>query len=194
MFRVDQRQVEDRPLENEATLVERAKDGDARAYEELMAGHEAIAFRTAYLITRDAGEAEDAVQEAFFRAYKALHRFRKAAPFRPWILRIVANEAKNRRTATARRNALALRQESRRPPGDAVPSPEAAVLEADSRHRIIRAIDDLPEHHRLVVAYRYILDLSEQETAAALDCPVGTVKSRLARARDELRRALEELV
>jgi RNA polymerase sigma factor (sigma-70 family) len=184
--------VEDRPLQNEATLVERAKRGDGRAYEELMMTHEAVAFRTAYLITRDAGEAEDAVQEAFFRAYKALHRFREAAPFRPWILRIVANEAKNRRKATARRSALALR-DSRRPSGDAVPSPEAAVLDADFRTRVLRAIDALPDHHRLVVAYRYILDLSEEETAAALDCPLGTVKSRLSRARDELRDALEGL-
>ena len=83
-------------------LVLKARQGDVDAYAELVRRYSGIAFRTAYLITRDAAEAEDAAQEAFVKAYYALDRFRIEAPLRPWLLRIVANEARNRRTRTSR--------------------------------------------------------------------------------------------
>ena len=87
--------MEGRPLED-AELVDLARDGDVPAYEELVTRYQGIAHRVAWLVTRQAGEAEDAVQEAFVKAYYALPRFRRGAPFRPWLLRIVANEAHNR--------------------------------------------------------------------------------------------------
>src|SRR3712207_2928860 len=90
-------------------LAKLAKAGDTAAYERLVRNHEAAAFRTAYLITGDASEAEDAAQEAFVKAYRALGRFQSGAPFRPWLLAVVANEAKNRRKAALRRADLALR-------------------------------------------------------------------------------------
>ncbi len=96
------------PLE-ESELVERARGGDAAAYETLVRRYEALAFRVAFVILSDAGEAEDAAQEAFLKAWQALPRFRGGAPVRPWLLRIVANEARNRRTAAGRRGRLALR-------------------------------------------------------------------------------------
>ena len=80
-------------------LIERACHGDIGAYEELVRQHQDLAYRTAYLITGGAAEAEDAAQEAFVKAYYALGRFRAGAPFRPWLLRIVVNEARNRRKA-----------------------------------------------------------------------------------------------
>jgi len=79
--------VEGRPLE-ETELVERARVGDAHAYEELVRMHQQVAMRTAWLVTRNAAEAEDAVQEAFVKAYRALRRFREGAAFRPWLLAI----------------------------------------------------------------------------------------------------------
>ena len=93
----------------DAKLAERAREGDTAAYERLVRMHQAVAFRAAYLVTGDASEAEDAAQEAFVKAYRALGRFRPDAPFRPWLLAIVSNEARNRRRASGRRANLALR-------------------------------------------------------------------------------------
>jgi RNA polymerase sigma-70 factor (ECF subfamily) len=141
-----------------------------------------------------AGDAEDAVQEAFVKAYGALGRFRDDAPFRPWMLRIVANEASNRRRAAGRRARLALRlaEEPDRLSGDAAPSPEEAVLEADDRAALMRAVNELREEDRLVLGYRFFLGLSEAETAGVLDCALGTVKSRQSRALRRLRSLLPE--
>ncbi len=138
-----------------------------------------------------AAEAEDAVQEAFVKAYYALPRFRGDAPFRPWLLTIVANEARNRRKSAARRARLALRAGQDRPSGDAAPSPEVAALEEEERAILVEAVNRLREQDRMVIGYRYFLGLSERETASALGVPAGTVKSRLARALRRLRAALE---
>jgi RNA polymerase sigma factor (sigma-70 family) len=150
-------------------------------------GHQAVAFRTAYLITGDASEAEDAAQEAFVKAYRALGRFRPGAPFRPWLLTVVANEARNRRKAAGRRTSLALRAAGENPSRDASPSPEASVLAAERRAELLGALGGLRDEDRLVIGCRYFLGLSEAETAAALDCAQGTVKSRLSRAIGRLR-------
>ena len=95
------------PTEEE--LVERARRGDGAAFGALVRDEEEIAFRTAYLITRNAADAEDAAQAALVKAFYALPRFRRGAPLRPWLLAIVANEARNRRRGGGRREALALR-------------------------------------------------------------------------------------
>ena len=178
---------------NEDELVERARAGDTRAYEELVRHHEEVAFRTAYVITRSADDAEEAAQDGFVKAHRALGRFREGSPFRPWLLAIVANESRNRVTAAARRERLALRAAEERRPGGAVPSPEAALLDSEQRHELLAAIERLPEPAREAIACRYLLELSEDETAAALDCPRGTVKSRVSRALDRLRLELGEV-
>ena len=157
-----------------------------------MRDHEAAAFRTAYLITGDASEAEDAAQEAFVKAYRALGRFQAGAPFRPWLLAVVANEAKNRRKAALRRADLALRAGMEGAGGNAPPSPEATVLAAERRADLLHALGGLHEEDRLVIAFRYFLGLSEAETAATLGCAPGTVKSRLSRAIRGLRKRMEE--
>ena len=101
--------MEDRPPAPEAELVARARRGDRSAYDGLVADNQVLAFRTAYLVLGDAGEAEDAAQEAFVKAYGALHRFREGSPFRPWLLKIVGNAARNRRRSGGRRRNLELR-------------------------------------------------------------------------------------
>jgi RNA polymerase sigma factor (sigma-70 family) len=181
--------VEGRPLDDRE-LVARARDGDADAFGALVARHQQAAFRVAWLIARDPGEAEDAVQEAFVKAWRAMPRFRAEAPFRPWILRIASNEARNRARSTRRRDALALREAAAVGTGDAAPSPEAAALSRDEAETLTHALDRLPERDRIVIAYRWLLDLSEAETAEILGVRLGTVKSRLSRA---LRRLREEL-
>jgi RNA polymerase sigma-70 factor (ECF subfamily) len=180
-----------RPLE-ESELVERARQGDAAAYEELVRQHQQIAFRMALVITRSAADAEEAAQDGFLKAYRALGRFRPGAPFRPWLLEIVGNEARNRRRSAGRRERLVLRVAAESPAGDAAPSPEGALLVAEERRTLLAAVEDLREEDRLVIGCRYLLELNEEETAQALGWPRGTVKSRLSRALGRLRERLEE--
>jgi RNA polymerase sigma factor (sigma-70 family) len=182
--------VGDRPL-SEAELIARVKRGEARAYERIVEQHQTIAFRVAWLITGSAADAEEAAQDAFLKAYRALGRFRDGAPFRPWLLRIVANEARNRRAAAGRRERLALRVAEERRRDDAVPSPEAALLDSERRAKLLAALSRLSERDRLPIACRYFLELSEAEMAAALRCRRGTVKSRLSRALARLRVEME---
>jgi len=180
---------EGRPTE-ESELIERAQRGDALAYEDLVRRHQDAALRTAGLVLAGGADAEDAVQEAFVKAYAALGRFRAGSPFRPWILRIVANEARNRRRSAGRRAGLALRFAEDRPTVDAAPSPEAAVLAREQRSTLLAAMSGLGEDDRLVLGYRYFLDLGEAEMAEALGIARGTVKSRLSRAIGRLRTRL----
>jgi len=149
--------------------------------------HQATAFRTAYLLAGSTADAEEAAHDAFLKAFHALRRFRRGTPFRPWLLAIVANEARNRRRSAGRRHALALRAAREIRPGDAAPSPEAAVLSRERQDLVLAAVNRLSEEHRLVVACRYFLDLSEAETASVLGIRTGTVKSRLSRALEHLR-------
>jgi RNA polymerase sigma factor (sigma-70 family) len=179
-----------RPLE-EHELVERARAGDPGAYAALVRGHQEIAFRTAYLITGNAADAEDAAQEGFVKAYRALGRFRAGEPLRPWLLTIVANEARNRRRSAGRRAALALRAAGEEhPSGEAAPSPEAALLAGERWAALLAALSRLRDDDRLVIGCRYLLDLSEAETAATLGIKPGTVKSRLSRSLERLRAEL----
>jgi RNA polymerase sigma-70 factor (ECF subfamily) len=182
--------VEGRPLED-VELARRARDGDVHAYGELVERYREVAFRTAWLITRSSADAEDAAQDAFVKAYYALARFRAGEAFRPWILRIVSNEAKNRRRSAGRRERLVQRIADDRGPGGAAPSPEAAALEREDAQALTRALERLREPDRLVIAYRYLFELSEAEIADVLGVRPGTVKSRLSRALGRLRTELE---
>ena len=184
--------MEGRPPE-ETDLVERARRGDEDAYGLLVSRYQGIAFRTAYVAAGGIDEAEDAAQEAFVKAWRALPRFRAGAPFRPWLLQIVANEARNRRRAAGRRSALALRAAAEDPSGEAAPSPEGAVLSGEERQALLDVVNGLGEDDRLVIACRYFLELSEEETAAALGVRRGTVKSRTSRALERLRSIMTEV-
>ena len=172
----------------EEMLVERACRGDPAAFEELVLAYQSLAFRTAFVIAGDATDAEEAAQDGFVKAHLALRRFRRGQPFRPWLLAIVANEARNRRRSRGRRAALALRAAAE--PGGAGNDPEEAALAAERRERILTAVERLRDDDRDVLACRYLLELSEDETAAALGIARGTVKSRTHRA---LSRLEEEL-
>ena len=165
-------------------LIERARAGDAAAYGDLVRRYERLAFRTAYAVCGDATDAEDAAQEAFVKAYTSLARFRRGAPWRPWLLRIVANEARNRRRAAGRREHLALRA------ARAEPSLAAGAPEIPDRE-LLDALARLDPAHREVVVLRHLLDLPEAECAEVLGCRKGTVKSRLSRALAKLRVELE---
>jgi len=172
----------------EETLVERARRGDPGAFEALVVSYQSLAFRTAFVITGDASDAEEAAQDAFVKAHRALGRFRSGRPFRPWLLTIVANEARNRRRTRGRRTALALRAADPGAPGE---DPETAALASERRERLLTAVERLRDDDREVLACRYFLELSEDETAAALGIARGTVKSRTHRALERLQEELQ---
>jgi len=155
--------------------------------------YQGIAFRTACLVAGNAADAEEAAQDAFVKAYRALGRFRTGAPFRPWLLKIVANEARNRRRSAGRRAGLTLRVAGTAASGDAAPSPEAAVLTDERREELLDAIGRLDDRDRDILVHRFLLELDEQETAEALGIRRGTVKSRTSRALERLRAEVPEV-
>lgn len=158
----------------------------------LVRGHQAVAFRTAFMITGDAAEAEDAAQEAFVKVYRTLERFRSGAPFRPWLLTVVANEARNRRRAAGRRVGLTLRAAEHESQTTAPTSPETVVVADERRAELLGAVEGLREEDREVISLRYFLELTEAEAASIMGCARGTVKSRLSRAVGRLREKMME--
>ena len=170
----------------ESELVERARRGHADAYAELVRLHRDAAFRTAYLITGSAADAEESAQDGFVKAYRALGSFRAGAPFRPWLLRIVANDARNRRRARGRREAVALRLVSE------AEHAGADAPRADERADLLRALSSLRREEQLAIVAKYLIGLTDEECATALDTPLGTVKSWVSRGLAHMRRELEE--
>jgi len=169
--------------------IARSLEGDLSAYEALVARYSALAHRTAVMLgARD--EAEDVVQEAFVKAFRHLSSFRRDSAFRPWLLRIVANETHNATRSRRRRSELSVRlgatAEVRAP--DDPEGPEGAAVATDRRARLLEAVRTLPDRERRAVVCRYFLQLSEAETAQVLGWPVGTVKSRTHRGLARLRK------
>jgi RNA polymerase sigma factor (sigma-70 family) len=153
----------------DAEAVALARAGEQDAYALLVARHGALAHRTAYLL--GAGDdAQDVVQEAFVKAYRALGSFRDGAPFRPWLLRIVANETRNLQRGSRRRRSLELRLAE---PDVEPDEPERAALAADARARLLAVVGAMSDRDRQVLTCRYFLDLSEEETAQVLAWPRG---------------------
>jgi RNA polymerase sigma factor (sigma-70 family) len=152
--------------------------------------YQEIAFRVAFVVTGSASDAEEVAQDAFVKAYLALGRFRAGAPFRPWLLQIVANEARNRRISTMRRSTVTL-DANRLESTAADESPEDIVTSAERAELLVSCLNSLSEDDRRVLTYRYLLDLSEAEMAAVLGVARGTVKSRLSRALSRARDRLD---
>jgi RNA polymerase sigma-70 factor, ECF subfamily len=178
--------VEGRPLDD-SNLVDRAQRGDVNAYEQLVERYANVALRTAWVIAGSQADAEDAAQEAFFKAYRALGRFRPGGEFRPWLLQIVANEARNLRRRAGRQERMRIRVGDDLRTRDAAPSPEPQAEAAEERERLLRAVNQLRDDDRQVIACRYFLELTTEETARVIGSPPGTVKSRLSRALDRLK-------
>jgi RNA polymerase sigma-70 factor, ECF subfamily len=176
-------------------LVERSVAGDMRALEALMRRHNRTLYRTARAILRDDADAEEAVQDAYLRAYAALGSFRGESKLSTWLVRITVNEALMRRRKNARTAAVvpidggALSEQ-----GEHVMSEEAGPEEhaqrGETRRLLERRIDALPDGYRAVFVLRALEEFSVEETAAALDIPEATVRTRYFRARGLLRESL----
>jgi len=174
-------------------VVAAAQAGDERAFEAVVHHYRRAVFAIAWRMTYDAGRAEDMTQEVFLRLWRKFGSFRPSKPLRPWLMRLATNTcinlAKKRRLPT-----VSIHSEDggdfREPPADGPLAPETAerreLLEA-----LEGAIAELPEDYRLVVTLRHVEGLSYQEIAQALECPLGTVKVRLFRARERLRALME---
>jgi RNA polymerase sigma factor (sigma-70 family) len=173
----------------DAAAVSRARGGDRGAYEVLVARYTVPAHRAAVLL--GAGDdADDVVQEALVKAYRQLSRYRGESGFRPWLLAIVANETRNLHRSRKRRDGLVLRAAVRSEPEPDSPDPAETVLAGDRRRQLVEQLKRLADRDREVLVCRFLLDLSEAETAEALSVPKGTVKSRTARALAKLREHL----
>ncbi|GGS68916.1 hypothetical protein GCM10010222_07130 [Streptomyces tanashiensis] len=175
-------------VDDEAAVIARVRAGEPEAYAALVRAHTAVALRAAVACGAGA-EAEDVVQQAFFKAYRSLGRFKEGGAFRPWLLRIVVNETRNTVRSAGRQRAVAGREADLLGGEPRIPEsadPAVAAEERERSRRLWEALDGLAEDHRQVVIHRYLLELDETETALALGWPRGTVKSRLSRALKKL--------
>lgn len=174
---------------SEPDLINRARQKDGEAWETLVRQHQAAAFRLAFLVLGDANDAEDVAQEAFIQAFQALERFDTDRPFRPWLLSITANLARNRRRSLGRYLA-ALRRLVQ-----ASPEPVAQAETRNARRWeaqvLWQAVRRLKPADQEIIYLRFFLELSVAETAETLSVAPGTVKSRLHRALSRLREVIE---
>ena len=169
----------------DADLVRRAREGDDAAFDALMKQHQEAVFRFAYLLLGDRDEADDLAQETFIRAFRMLFRFDLDRPLRPWLLKITANLAANRRRA-AGRYVAALRRWFLMTP-NSEPKIEQEVIQNEQTNKLWDAVRQLAQPDQEVIYLRYFLELSEADTADTLGIAVGTVKSRVHRALARLR-------
>ena len=172
----------------EAELLARAREGNLFAFDEIVKRYQRRVYATAMRIVRRHDLADDVVQETFLRAHRSLARFDLARPFAPWVCRIAANLAVNHvRSPRAREEAL---PEAHAETPSAGASPLAGVLDAEARVELARALESLSADQRAVFVLRVFDELSYKEIADALEISIGTVMSRLSRARERLREAL----
>ena len=167
-----------------ANLIAQARQGDNAAWEILVRQHQEATFRLAYLLLGDGAAAEEAAQEAFVRAYLALDRFDESRPFRPWLLSIVANLARNRRRNLGRYWAMVQRWWQAN-------EASSSTDRRDDADLLWQAVRQLRPAAQEIIYCRYFLALSEAETADVLHIRPGTVKSRLHRALQQLRMIIE---
>lgn len=172
-----QREAEDRDL------VLRARGGDREAFGILVRRYQRRVFALGLRWFHNADDADDVVQETFLRAWRALDRFEEDRPLAPWLLRIASNWARTQVETRKRRGGEEL-DESIRWEG---PSPEEELDKSRQREAIVRAVEELPEDQRVVLHLRVSEGLSYREISDTLDVPIGTVMSRLSRARETLR-------
>jgi RNA polymerase sigma-70 factor (ECF subfamily) len=174
---------------SDETLARRAQAGDADAFAALVERYQRAVLNLAYRMLGDAQEAEDIAQDVFVRAYQALGRFDPSRRFFSWLYRIAVNRCLS---ARARPHDDQLAGEIASGLTDPSPSPEQQAARSETQAAVQRAIAALPEHERALVALRYGADLSYEEIAVTMQLPLGTVKTRLFRARQRLAGLLSE--
>src|SRR5215468_11360533 len=187
------------PVSDELALVNAAKAGDVGAFEELIRRYDRNVFRIAQHIVQNREDAEDVVQEAFFKAYSNLGQFQGQSKFYTWLVRIAVNEALMKLRRRRPERTVSLDEDVKteddsvpREVADWSPNPEQQYTQAELRDILDRTIHGLPATFRTVFVLRDVEGLSTEETAEALDLSVPAVKSRLLRARLQLRERLNK--
>ena len=182
-------------------LVERAQRGDKRAFELLVEKYQRKLARLLSRLIRDPAEVEDVTQEAFIKAYRALPSFRGDSAFYTWLYRIGINTAKNYLVATGRRAPTTTEVEAEDAEGYAegellrdINTPESLLLSKEIAGTVNAAIESLPEELRSAIQLRELEGMSYEEIAKLMDCPIGTVRSRIFRAREAIAERLKPLL
>ena len=177
---------------HDSDLEDRLRRGDPRAFEELVIAYQHRVFGVALRMLRNRGEAEEIAQEVFLRVHRAVGDFRGEAKLSTWLYAITSRLCLNRLASGERRMAREGEESLERLRGDADPAAHVERVELEAA--LQRAITELPEERRIVVVLRDFEGLSYEEIAAALDLPLGTVRSRLHRARTDLKEKLERFL
>ncbi|MDH3302371.1 MAG: sigma-70 family RNA polymerase sigma factor [Acidimicrobiia bacterium] len=182
------------PTETDHQLIVAAIEGDVASFGRLVGRYQRDAVRIAAVALGSSTDADDVAQDAFVRVHRALPGFDLTAPFRPWLYRIVVNTARSRQRTGRRVQNLRLRAAAMEvaPAATSSDGPADIAVHLDQRRRLVEAINRLSVDDRLILTYRWYEQLSEAEMAEALDCPAGTVKSRLSRAMQRLRIEMTE--
>ncbi len=184
---------------NDRRLVERVQKGDKQAYDVLVLKYQHKIVKLIMRYVRDPAEAQDVAQEAFIKAYRALPKFRGDSAFYTWLYRIAINTAKNHLVSMSRRpleynlDPQESEQFAINPNLRDDESPEGVVLREELRETVESAIGGLPDELRVAITLREVEGLSYEEIAQAMDCPVGTVRSRIFRARDAIDQSIRAL-
>lgn len=186
--------------DSDQQLVERVQAGDKAAFDLLVRKYQHRVLKLVGRFVSDAAEAEDVAQEAFLKAYRALASFRGDSAFYTWLYRIAINTAKNALVSNRRRPVdfdLDLQdpeQYDRHARLKESDTPEGVLLTEEIRNVVERAMEQLPEDLRTAIILRELEGMSYEEIAEAMDCPVGTVRSRIFRAREAIDRKLKPLL
>ena len=188
----------------EAGLIERLRARDLAAFEELVATFERPVYGLCFRLLGDAEEARDAAQETFLKVYRGLGGFRAQSGLKTWIYRIAINQAMNQQRWWRRRHrdetiSLDLtRGDGETTIGSMIAghasSPEALAIQSECEERIMQALGEIKQEYRIALVLREIEELSYEEIAVTLGISIGTVKSRIARGREELRRRMKDLI
>nr|MBF0682910.1 RNA polymerase sigma factor RpoE [Pseudomonas sp.] len=185
----------------DAVLVERVQRGDKRAFELLVIKYQRKIMRLLSRLIHDPAEAEDVAQDAFIKAYRAIPQFRGESAFYTWLYRIAVNTAKNHLVARRRRPSGSAQFEN--DDGETfdetdnlsdINTPEAAFASREIADTVNQAIDALPEELRTAIVLREIEGLSYEEIAQSMGCPIGTVRSRIFRAREAIASRLRPIL
>jgi RNA polymerase sigma-70 factor (ECF subfamily) len=179
--------------ESETTLIQSAQKGDHEAFAALVEDHQRYVYNLAYRVLKDENEALDLTQETFVRAWTALPNFKGQSQFRTWLYRIVTNLCYNR-LPNLRRSLNDLGDDVMEDiPESNFNNPARQFESNESRKHLYQAIDDLEVNYKILITLRYQHELSYDEIASTLNLPLGTVKTGIFRAREQLRKSLARL-